>query len=107
MLHPPWTRHAALSHPCCGACSLPQVILGTQYAGEMKKGVFTLMNYMLPKFVGRLGVLGWQTGPAALQHTGRCWQGPALLTGGSCTVTCMCLEGYPGAVLRRPADLLP
>ncbi|GAB4820350.1 hypothetical protein N2152v2_007396 [Parachlorella kessleri] len=25
------------------------VILGTQYAGEMKKGVFTLMNYMLPK----------------------------------------------------------
>ena len=25
------------------------VILGTQYAGEMKKGVFTLMNYFLPK----------------------------------------------------------
>ncbi|KDD73382.1 phosphoenolpyruvate carboxykinase, partial [Helicosporidium sp. ATCC 50920] len=25
------------------------VILGTQYAGEMKKGVFTLMNYWLPK----------------------------------------------------------
>jgi phosphoenolpyruvate carboxykinase (ATP) len=23
------------------------VILGTQYAGEMKKGVFTLMNYMV------------------------------------------------------------
>merc|ERR1719400_1822641 len=24
------------------------VILGTQYAGEMKKGVFTVMNYMMP-----------------------------------------------------------
>jgi phosphoenolpyruvate carboxykinase (ATP) len=25
------------------------VILGTEYAGEMKKGVFTLMNYLAPK----------------------------------------------------------
>merc|ERR1712129_649081 len=25
------------------------VILGTQYAGEMKKGVFTIVNYLLPK----------------------------------------------------------
>ncbi|CAJ1334946.1 unnamed protein product [Effrenium voratum] len=25
------------------------VILGTQYAGEMKKGVFTIMNYLLPR----------------------------------------------------------
>lgn len=25
------------------------VILGTQYAGEMKKGVFTAMNYLMPK----------------------------------------------------------
>jgi phosphoenolpyruvate carboxykinase (ATP) len=25
------------------------VILGTEYAGEMKKGIFTLMNYMMPK----------------------------------------------------------
>lgn len=25
------------------------VILGTQYAGEMKKGVFTIMNYIMPK----------------------------------------------------------
>ena len=25
------------------------VIVGTQYAGEMKKGVFTLMNYLMPK----------------------------------------------------------
>jgi len=29
------------------------VILGTEYAGEMKKGVFTVMNYLMPK----LGVL--------------------------------------------------
>ena len=26
-----------------------QVILGTQYAGEMKKGVFTVMHYFMPK----------------------------------------------------------
>jgi phosphoenolpyruvate carboxykinase (ATP) len=25
------------------------VILGTEYAGEMKKGVFTVMNYLMPK----------------------------------------------------------
>ncbi len=25
------------------------VILGTEYAGEMKKGVFTIMNYLMPK----------------------------------------------------------
>lgn len=25
------------------------IILGTEYAGEMKKGVFTLMNYLMPK----------------------------------------------------------
>ena len=25
------------------------VILGTEYAGEMKKGVFTMMNYLMPK----------------------------------------------------------
>jgi phosphoenolpyruvate carboxykinase (ATP) len=29
------------------------VILGTEYAGEMKKGVFTVMNYLMPK----IGVL--------------------------------------------------
>ena len=32
--------------------SIPEgelVILGTQYAGEMKKGVFTVMNYLMPK----------------------------------------------------------
>ncbi len=25
------------------------VIFGTEYAGEMKKGVFTVMNYLMPK----------------------------------------------------------
>ena len=25
------------------------VILGTQYAGEMKKGIFTIMHYFMPK----------------------------------------------------------
>src|SRR5207244_6695284 len=25
------------------------VVLGTEYAGEMKKGVFTLMHYLMPK----------------------------------------------------------
>ena len=25
------------------------VILGTEYAGEMKKGIFTIMNYLMPK----------------------------------------------------------
>ncbi|GAB4822462.1 hypothetical protein N2152v2_009508 [Parachlorella kessleri] len=34
------------------------VILGTQYAGEMKKGVFSLMNYMLPK----MGILSLHSG---------------------------------------------
>lgn len=34
------------------------IILGTQYAGEMKKGVFSLMNYWLPKH----GVLSLHSG---------------------------------------------
>ena len=29
--------------------SRQMVILGTEYAGEMKKGVFTVMNYLMPK----------------------------------------------------------
>ena len=29
--------------------SKEMVILGTEYAGEMKKGVFTVMNYLMPK----------------------------------------------------------
>lgn len=36
----------------CVALSLKRkqmVILGTEYAGEMKKGVFSLMNYLMPK----------------------------------------------------------
>ena len=28
---------------------MEMVILGTQYAGEMKKGIFTIMHYLMPK----------------------------------------------------------
>jgi phosphoenolpyruvate carboxykinase (ATP) len=41
-----------LSSGTCVALNFEQgemVILGTEYAGEMKKGVFTIMNYLMPK----------------------------------------------------------
>ena len=34
------------------------VILGTQYAGEMKKGIFTVMHYLMPK----IGILSLHSG---------------------------------------------
>jgi len=34
---------------CLDFASGEFVILGTEYAGEMKKGVFTVMNYLMPK----------------------------------------------------------
>lgn len=34
------------------------VILGTQYAGEMKKGIFSVMHYLMPK----RGILSLHTG---------------------------------------------
>ena len=34
------------------------VILGTQYAGEMKKGIFSVMHYLMP----RRGVLSLHSG---------------------------------------------
>lgn len=43
---------AGVESKTCVAMSIERgemVILGTQYAGEMKKGVFTLMNYLMPK----------------------------------------------------------
>jgi phosphoenolpyruvate carboxykinase (ATP) len=43
------------------------VILGTEYAGEMKKGVFTLMNYLMPK----RGVLSMHCSATADRQTGR------------------------------------
>ncbi|REJ66817.1 MAG: phosphoenolpyruvate carboxykinase (ATP) [Planctomycetota bacterium] len=43
------------------------VILGTEYAGEMKKGVFTMMNYYMPKN----GVLSMHCSATADQETGR------------------------------------
>ena len=43
------------------------VILGTEYAGEMKKGVFTIMNYLMPK----KGVLSMHCSATADKQTGR------------------------------------
>jgi phosphoenolpyruvate carboxykinase (ATP) len=43
------------------------VILGTEYAGEMKKGVFTIVNYLLPK----RGVLSMHCSATADRATGR------------------------------------
>lgn len=43
------------------------VILGTEYAGEMKKGVFTVMNYLMP----RRGVLSMHCSATADPATGR------------------------------------
>src|SRR5205823_3523713 len=43
------------------------VILGTEYAGEMKKGVFTLMNYFMPK----QGILSMHCSATADPKTGR------------------------------------
>jgi phosphoenolpyruvate carboxykinase (ATP) len=42
-------------------------ILGTEYAGEMKKGVFTIMNYLMPK----KGVLSMHCSATADKETGR------------------------------------
>merc|ERR1719236_227458 len=45
-------RTTGMSSPTSVALHLERgemVILGTQYAGEMKKGVFTLMNHYMPK----------------------------------------------------------
>lgn len=42
------------------------VILGTQYAGEMKKSVFTLMNYVMPK----KGILSMHCSATADRQTG-------------------------------------
>ncbi len=46
--------------------SREMVILGTEYAGEMKKGVFTMMNYFCPK----AGVLSMHCSATADQATG-------------------------------------
>ncbi len=43
------------------------VILGTEYAGEMKKGVFTMMNYYAPK----RGILSMHCSATADKQTGR------------------------------------
>jgi phosphoenolpyruvate carboxykinase (ATP) len=43
------------------------VILGTEYAGEMKKGVFTVVNYLAPK----RGILSMHCSATADKQTGR------------------------------------
>ncbi|MFO0959909.1 MAG: phosphoenolpyruvate carboxykinase (ATP) [Isosphaeraceae bacterium] len=43
------------------------VILGTEYAGEMKKGVFTIMNYLMPK----RGILSMHCSATADKRTDR------------------------------------
>jgi phosphoenolpyruvate carboxykinase (ATP) len=43
------------------------VILGTEYAGEMKKGVFTMMNYYMPK----RGVLSMHCSATAARDSGQ------------------------------------
>jgi phosphoenolpyruvate carboxykinase (ATP) len=43
------------------------VILGTEYAGEMKKGVFTIMNYLMPK----RGILSMHCSATADPSTGK------------------------------------
>ena len=43
------------------------VILGTEYAGEMKKGIFTIMNYLMPK----RGVLSMHCSATADRVTGQ------------------------------------
>jgi len=47
--------------------SKQMVILGTEYAGEMKKGVFTMMNYFGPK----QGILSMHCSATADKQTGR------------------------------------
>ncbi|MDF1746204.1 MAG: phosphoenolpyruvate carboxykinase (ATP), partial [Gimesia sp.] len=42
-------------------------ILGTEYAGEMKKGIFTVMNYLMPK----QGILSMHCSATADRETGR------------------------------------
>jgi len=46
----PHTREVTSKTSVCLSFNRRQfVILGTEYAGEMKKGVFTIMNYLMPK----------------------------------------------------------
>src|SRR6202023_757140 len=45
------------------------IILGTEYAGEMKKGVFTVANYFAPK----RGVLSMHCSATADKETGASW----------------------------------
>src|SRR5437762_14037989 len=47
--------------------SREMVILGTEYAGEMKKGVFTMMNY----FGTKQGILSMHCSATCAQETSR------------------------------------
>ncbi len=52
---------------CLSLADREMVILGTEYAGEMKKGVFTVVNYFAPK----QGVLSMHCSATADKQTGR------------------------------------
>jgi phosphoenolpyruvate carboxykinase (ATP) len=44
-----WQQSACLPARAGAGRAREMVILGTQYAGEMKKGIFTVMHYFMPK----------------------------------------------------------
>ena len=52
---------------CLDLDNREMTILGTEYAGEMKKGVFTMMNYYMPK----QDVLSMHCSATADRETGR------------------------------------
>lgn len=65
------------------------VILGTQYAGEMKKGLFSLMHYLMPK----RGILSLHSGC----NVGK--QGDVALFFG--------LSGIVGVIVPQAATVCP
>ena len=96
-----------------------QVILGTQYAGEMKKGVFSLMNYVLPKMgilslhsgcnEGKNGDVTLFFGLSGARRQGGCGTAAARGAVGGAREAETCAARLPAAVCTRhtPAALPP